>query len=85
MPREVVPREHELDRPARQRIVERGDRARQRLGAHSLREQVLREPADVVAGALQLVDGVGAVQLLVDLAHRDALQREEVALVDHAA
>ena len=45
--------EHELDRPARQRVVERGDRARQRLGAHALREQVLREPADVVAGALQ--------------------------------
>ena len=56
--------QHEIDRPARQRVVERGDRPRQRLGAHALREQVLREPADVLAGALQRVDRVGGVQLL---------------------
>ncbi len=83
-PAEIVPLQHEIDGPTRQRVVERGDRARKRLGADALREQVLRQPTDVLARPPQRLDRVGGMQLLDHLAHRHPLQREEIALVDHA-
>ena len=82
--REIVVVEGELDDAAGQRVVERRDELRQLLGADALCQHVERELADVGGRLFQRRDVLRGLDRLADLAQRDTLQREQVALGDDA-
>jgi hypothetical protein len=81
---QVVAVEVELEDAAGEGVVEGRDELGELLGADALGEQVEGQLADVAAGALQGLDVGGALDAGADLAQADALQREQVALGDHA-
>jgi hypothetical protein len=68
----------------RESVVESRDRVRQRLGRSALRDQVVGQRGNVADDALQGSHGTRLPDRLRDVAHRHALQPEQVALRDHA-
>ena len=72
------------NRRSRQRVVERGDRVRQRLGGGALGDEVVGERVDVQPRTLEAREVAGEPDRLHDVAHRHPLQREQVALRDDA-
>ena len=78
--RQVESRRGEFKRAQRQLVVQAGNHPGQRSAGDALRDQRVGEPADV-GGALLRADGIlGATQCRGNLAYRQAMQPEEVAL-----
>ena len=81
---ELVLRQQQVEQAVRQRVVQRGDGVRERLGGRALCHQVVGQRLDVGDDALQPVHVARKARRLQDVAHGDALQREQVALRHHA-
>ena len=86
-PLHVVERElraQQLEQAVRQRVVQRGDRVRERLGRRALRDQVVGEGRDVRDTAFECRHVAREPDRLGHVAHRHALRPEQVALGDDA-
>jgi hypothetical protein len=83
-PGHVVARRLEHQDALGEPIIERGDEPGQCFRTDPLREQGLRQPANLLGGAAQRREVVGEMDSRRDFAHGHALEREQAALRDDA-
>ena len=81
---EVEPQREQLEDADRELVVQARDHPRQVPGGGTLRDQRMRQCADVAGAVDEGVDVAGAADRRRELAHREPLQAEEVALRHHA-
>ena len=80
--REIEFRRHELENAHGELVVEARDHPCQMTRGHALRDQRMRQRADVRRALNQRLDVGGAVHRRGELPHRKSLQAEEIAFGD---
>ena len=76
--------QHPVEHLARQRIVQRCNRAGQRLGGNALGQQIAGQVADISGNVREPLDRTHRADCVMDLPQTDALQSKQIVLEDRS-